>query len=70
MAKLEEAWPLWPSDAKPVNVLDVEVGCSAEKLFELLWTPGSAFVVRRPRALSPLYSCRAYSVYELSTPIG
>ena len=47
MSKLEEAWPLWPSDNKsPFNVLDVEVGCSAEKLFELLWAPNSSFVVR------------------------
>ncbi len=47
MSKLEEAWPLWPSDNKsPFNVLDVEVGCSADKLFELLWAPNSSFVVR------------------------
>lgn len=47
MAKLEEAWPLWPNDNKsPFNVLDVEVGCSADKLFELLWAPKSKFVVR------------------------
>ena len=47
MSKLEEAWPLWPSDNKsPFHVLDVEVGCSADKLFELLWAPNSSFVVR------------------------
>ena len=47
MSKLEEAWPLWPSDNKsPLNVLDVEVGCSADKLFEMLWGPKSNFVVR------------------------
>ena len=71
MSKLEEAWPLWPSDNKsPFSVLDVEVGCSADKLFELLWAPNSSFVVRTSCSamclLLVLSRQRTYSVSRVS----
>ena len=43
----EEVWPEWPAapGTQVQRIVDVQVACSPEELFLLLWGPDSAYVV-------------------------
>jgi len=45
VSKSDEVWPEWPQNSKGQRMVDVEVACSADELFLLLWAPNSAYVV-------------------------
>lgn len=45
--EFEEQWPRWPADYEsPLQLVDVRVKLPVDRLFELLYAPGSEYVVR------------------------
>jgi hypothetical protein len=44
-----EAWPRWPpAYENPLSLVDIRIRLNADKVFQLLYAPGSEYVVSTP----------------------